>query len=619
MKLSTKIILPILLIFTLLILLNGCILPTVPSPGYAPKDIIGKIETPKECCDTSKAHMPGWVPMVGATVILTDDSGKVTHTTTTGAEGKYQFTKVASGLYIITAICPLNAEYLIKDVADVADKVAGSAFDAGIADCKSTALALVVEYLLGIYDEDSECFGEGTEVYLQVQKVAAEYESLNLEGIDLAAIQAIEPEFDADLVGLVCFVLESCCAPPEPGFTPEPEDEGGAPPYDPGPGPGPSGVVLLRIEFDPQAMTICRGDTQNINSLKAFYSDGSEINLLGNPSLIVTSTNGHATFNKNNGEVTGVSVGSTTFTATFGGKSDTLNVTVTHPTAYAGGPYTGEACSGSTVTINLNGSGSTAGGAAIVTYDWDFGDGSTGTGATPSHDYAPGSYTATLTVTDENGCTGTDIATVTVHQKTTQSETFMIAFEDLPIENGNDWDYNDFVGEIYVTYHLWSPDKLEKIDFYSIIHKARSAGHSHEVHVIIDGYDDTDPDHTYSATNCTPTITNTNDFHLFDPTDGTVGTIYALNIDFGDKPVPFVNLAIDWTKIHGDNDLPFEFYLYDAESGGDSKIENGDIRKLVVPDTWTIPASAVAIWNVYANVDPGPDFTGEDGTWILAP
>ncbi|GAG25547.1 unnamed protein product, partial [marine sediment metagenome] len=37
MKLSTKIILPIILISALFLLLNGCI-PTVPSPGYAPKD-----------------------------------------------------------------------------------------------------------------------------------------------------------------------------------------------------------------------------------------------------------------------------------------------------------------------------------------------------------------------------------------------------------------------------------------------------------------------------------------------------------------------------------------------------------------------------------------------------
>jgi len=87
--------------------------------------------------------------------------------------------------------------------------------------------------------------------------------------------------------------------------------------------------------------------------------------------------------------------------------------------------------------------------------------------------------------------------------------------------------------------------------------------------------------------------------------------------------VPWVYFAIDWSKIHGDNDLPFEFYLYDAASGGDFKIENGDIRKLVVPADWTIPASTEAIWDVYANVNSGvvPDFSAviATGTWVLVP
>lgn len=41
-----------------------------------------------------------------------------------------------------------------------------------------------------------------------------------------------------------------------------------------------------------------------------------------------------------------------------------------------------------------------------LTYDWDFGDGDTGTGITPVHTYAsPGTYSVTLTVTDERGHT----------------------------------------------------------------------------------------------------------------------------------------------------------------------------------------------------------------------
>lgn len=76
------------------------------------------------------------------------------------------------------------------------------------------------------------------------------------------------------------------------------------------------------------------------------------------------------------------------------------------PTAAASVTVTG-------TTADFDASASTDADGTIVSYDWDFGDGSTGSGATPAHDYgAPGSWTATVTVTDDRG--GADAATVAV-------------------------------------------------------------------------------------------------------------------------------------------------------------------------------------------------------------
>ena len=66
------------------------------------------------------------------------------------------------------------------------------------------------------------------------------------------------------------------------------------------------------------------------------------------------------------------------------------------------------------LSVSFNGSASTTPNGSITGYAWDFGDGTTGTGATPNHTYASAkAYQVTLTVTDSANATGTTTKTVT--------------------------------------------------------------------------------------------------------------------------------------------------------------------------------------------------------------
>jgi PKD repeat protein len=85
--------------------------------------------------------------------------------------------------------------------------------------------------------------------------------------------------------------------------------------------------------------------------------------------------------------------------------------TNTPPIADPNGPYTGTVGS----PVYFNGYGSLDPDGDSLTYYWDFGDGSTGTGVSPTHTYAAaGTYTVSLTVTDDNGApnTATTIADI---------------------------------------------------------------------------------------------------------------------------------------------------------------------------------------------------------------
>src|SRR2546425_2763203 len=70
------------------------------------------------------------------------------------------------------------------------------------------------------------------------------------------------------------------------------------------------------------------------------------------------------------------------------------------------------------VQVSFDGTASYDPDGTIVGYAWDFGDGSTGSGATPTHSYSiAGTYAVKLNVTDNSGSTQVSTQTVTIYDR----------------------------------------------------------------------------------------------------------------------------------------------------------------------------------------------------------
>ena len=80
------------------------------------------------------------------------------------------------------------------------------------------------------------------------------------------------------------------------------------------------------------------------------------------------------------------------------------------PVAKISGPTTGT----DGIAVMFDGSGSTDPDGTIASYDWDFGDNTTGAGATVTHTYTAGTYTVMLKVTDNAGATNTATSNIVI-------------------------------------------------------------------------------------------------------------------------------------------------------------------------------------------------------------
>jgi hypothetical protein len=88
-------------------------------------------------------------------------------------------------------------------------------------------------------------------------------------------------------------------------------------------------------------------------------------------------------------------------------------------------------------SMQFNGSKSHDPDGNIASYQWDFGDGKTGSGVTVNYAYtAAGTYTVTLTVTDNNGATATDTAIMTVLTPVEAIDDLITIVNDMNLKQG---------------------------------------------------------------------------------------------------------------------------------------------------------------------------------------
>jgi len=241
MKISIKTILPMILFSAMLILLSGCF-GTVPdgSPGYTPGSITGIIMVPIDCteCQTSdcitksNGEVPShWTPVEDAIVTV------IPHATLTDENGYYTLSDIEPGVYYV--ITATYGNLVLKDIVEPPGVKAGETYDAGTANCESTALGLIVEALLdmGLETEDIE-------LALEIIKENPKFDEL----VDIICC-IIE---DCDNVTLVCEIdeLVQDIIDDEPGYTP----------------------LLESLTIIPDSISLCIGATKSIEPYVTFIA-----------------------------------------------------------------------------------------------------------------------------------------------------------------------------------------------------------------------------------------------------------------------------------------------------------------------------------------------------------
>lgn len=204
--------------------------------------------------------------------------------------------------------------------------------------------------------------------------------------------------------------------------------------------------------------------------------------------------------------------------------------------------------------------------------------------------------------------------------------TATIAFEDLPIGEGNDYDYNNFVTDVSVvgTYSYMGLTELK----FTFEAQARGAAYHHDLFLFIEA-NTFDSSGIYTITlyetdgsmliSMAAPFDNTLDFdrkifadtwlalppnpgqswsgNTFDASGVQAGRMTVITFEF-DTAFAFdlSTYTPEYVGVHGDN-LFFDPYLHVWDTGEDIHIT--DPRLIVVPTDWEWPQETAAVWTVY--------------------
>jgi PKD repeat protein len=184
-------------------------------------------------------------------------------------------------------------------------------------------------------------------------------------------------------------------------------------------------ATLISIAVTPNNSSVAAGTTLQFTATGTF-SNNSTQNLTS--SVTWSSSNTTAATIDASGLATDVTSGqSTTISAKQGSITGSTTLTVTlgaGPTAViTASPKSGTAA----LTVALSGASSTDPSGTITSYAWNFGDGQTSTLVSPSHTYSVvGTYTVSLTVTDNGGRQGSTTTSITVSSPSSYAGVYRI-------------------------------------------------------------------------------------------------------------------------------------------------------------------------------------------------